>query len=39
MDADIYPYIDEEVGSAFIRISENEFKIDDQTEEIFMVKR
>lgn len=39
LDPDIWDYIDSPEGSRFIRISSNEFEIDDETKEIFTEKR
>ena len=37
-DADIIPYLNAEYGSAFVRIDNKTFAIDDGSREIFVVK-
>lgn len=39
LDGDIFKYIDMPVGTKLIRISKNEFEIDKNNKEIYMVKR
>lgn len=38
-DENIIPYLDMEVGSVLIRISESEFMVDDQSQAIFMMRQ
>ena len=38
-DKDIIPYLNSKIGSAYIRVSETEFALDDGTKEIFMIKQ
>ena len=38
-DKDIIPYLNSEIGSAFIRISSNKFETDDETKQIFIEKQ
>ena len=39
LDPDIWNYIDNPVGTKFIRVSSNEFEIDKNDKEIYMEKR
>lgn len=38
-DKDIIPYLNSKIGSAYIRVNENTFELDDGTKEIFMIKQ
>lgn len=38
-DSDIIPYLDAPVGTCLIRISPNQFVVDDQTQPIYMMKQ
>ena len=38
-DPDIIPYLDAPVGTAYIRISEHEFEIDKQDQEVYFSKQ
>lgn len=38
-DPDIIPYLDSPVGTSYIRISDNEFEIDDGSKKIFLQKQ
>lgn len=39
LDSDILKYIDNPVGTAFVRISSDEFEIEDNNRKIYMEKR
>ncbi|MBR6689284.1 MAG: DUF2185 domain-containing protein [Clostridia bacterium] len=38
-DKDIIPYLNSKIGSAYIRVNENTFELDDGTKEIYFVKQ
>ena len=39
LDEDIIPYLNSKVGSAYVRVSDHEFALDDGTKEIYFVKQ